>query len=124
MREYISTNNGLNRGRPLSQAIKHQNIVFLSGQAAIDPKTGELIEGFKAQTKQTIENLLEVLEAAGGTKKDLIKVTVLLKDIGKFEMFNTIYKEYFPENPPARSCFQVGLVGSFEVEIEGIAIID
>ena len=124
MRKYISTNNALNRGRPLSQAVRHGNLVFISGQAAIDPATGELIEGFKDQVIQTIENLLSVLEAAGGKKEDLIKLTVFLNDIGKFEMFNQIYKGYFDTDPPARSCVEVNLVGSFEVEIEGIAIVE
>jgi 2-iminobutanoate/2-iminopropanoate deaminase len=124
MRQFISTNNKLNRGRPLSQAIKQGNFIFLSGQAAINPETGDLVEGFKAQTRQTIENLLEVLHAAGGKKEDLIKVNVYLRDIGYFEMFNQIYQEYFTANQPARTCVQTSLVGSFLIEIDGIALLD
>lgn len=125
MKEIITTVNAPNRGRPLSQAVKHGNLVFISGQVGVNPENGDILEGFKAQTRQTIENLLSILNAAGGTIDNIVKVTVFLKDIKDFEVFNVIYREYFKSNFPARSAFQVaGLASSFEVEIEAIAILD
>lgn len=93
---------------PYSQAIKVGNTVYVSGQIPIDPRTGDLIRGdIKAQTRQVIENIKEVLLAAGCSLKDVVMSFVYLKDMNMFSEFNAVYAEYFRENPPARVTVEV-----------------
>jgi 2-iminobutanoate/2-iminopropanoate deaminase len=93
---------------PYSQAIEFNNIVYTSGQIAIDRESGKLIEGdIKAQTKQTIRNIENILEAAGSDISKVIKVNVFLKNIGEFSAMNEIYDEYFGTSKPARSTVEV-----------------
>jgi 2-iminobutanoate/2-iminopropanoate deaminase len=99
--------------------------VFTSGQIAIDPGSGKLIDGgIKEQARQVMANLSAVLEAAGTELTRTIKATVFLNDIKDFSEFNEVYSEYFPSNPPARSAFQVAALplGAM-VEIELIATV-
>jgi 2-iminobutanoate/2-iminopropanoate deaminase len=108
---------------PYSQAILTGNLVFTSGQIAIDPGSGKLIEGgIQEQARQVMANLRAVLKAAGTDLARVIKATVFLHDINNFAEFNEVYGEYFPSNPPARSAFQVAALplGAM-VEIEMIA---
>jgi 2-iminobutanoate/2-iminopropanoate deaminase len=111
---------------PYSQAIVTPQLVFLSGQIAIDPSTGQLIAGdISAQTEQVFRNIGAVLEACGLDWRRVVKTTVFLTQMADFAPMNAIYAQYFPpENcPPARSCvavFQLPL-GAL-VEIECIAI--
>jgi len=110
---------------PYSQAILTGNLVFTSGQIAIDPAVGKLIKGgIQEQTRQVMANLSAVLEAAGTDFTRIVKATVFLDDINKFAEFNEVYSEYFPSNPPARSAFQVAALplGAM-VEIEMIATV-
>jgi 2-iminobutanoate/2-iminopropanoate deaminase len=110
---------------PYSQAILTGNLVFTSGQIAIDPGSGKLIDGgIKEQARQVMANLSAVLEAAGTDLTRTIKATVFLNDIKNFSEFNEVYSEYFPSNPPARSAFQVAALplGAM-VEIELIATV-
>lgn len=89
---------------PYSQAIKINNLVFTSGQIAIDPETGNFIGGeIREQTKQTIRNIEAILEAAGSDISKVIKVTVYLKDVNEFTAMNEVYEEYFGKSKPARS---------------------
>jgi 2-iminobutanoate/2-iminopropanoate deaminase len=89
---------------PYSQAIKFNNLVFSSGQIAIDSDTGNFIGGdIREQTKQTIRNIQNILEAAGSDILKVIKVTVYLKDINEFTAMNEVYEEYFGKSKPARS---------------------
>lgn len=111
---------------PYSQAILTGNIVFTSGQIAIDPAVGKLIEGgIQEQTRQVMANLSAVLEAAGTDFTRIVKSTVFLNDINNFAEFNEAYSEYFPSSPPARSAFQVAALplGAM-VEIEMIATVE
>ncbi|MBW2615001.1 MAG: RidA family protein [Deltaproteobacteria bacterium] len=108
---------------PYSQAILTGNLVFTSGQVAIDPGPGKLIKGgIQEQTRQVMANLSAVLEAAGTDFSRVVKATVFLIDINDFTRFNEIYSEYFPSDPPARSAFQVAALplGAM-VEIEMVA---
>jgi 2-iminobutanoate/2-iminopropanoate deaminase len=108
---------------PYSQAILTGNLLFTSGQIAIDPGSGKLIEGgIQEQARQVMANLSAVLKAAGTDLARVIKATVFLSDINNFAEFNEVYCEYFPSNPPARSAFQVAALplGAM-VEIEMIA---
>ena len=125
MREVIITNNAPILNVPLSQGIKVGNVVYASGQVGVDPETGIVHESFEAQTRQTLSNLLAVIEASGAKKENIVKTTVFLTDIRMFEVFNRVYREYFDEEPPARSAFEVSaLAGPYDVEVEAIAYIE
>jgi 2-iminobutanoate/2-iminopropanoate deaminase len=109
---------------PYSVGIRAFPWVFCSGQAGIDPKTGELVQGgIEAETRQTLQNIKSVLEAAGSSLSQVVKTTVFLKDMADFTRMNAIYAEFFSGNPPARSTVQVAaLPKGAAVEIDAIAI--
>jgi 2-iminobutanoate/2-iminopropanoate deaminase len=110
---------------PYSQAIQAGNFLFLSGQIPLDPKTGELVKGdIRQQTQQVLENIKGVLESQKLGMEDVVKVTIFLKDIGKFNQVNEVYATYFPSSPPARSTVEVArLPRDADIEIEAIALI-
>ena len=110
---------------PYSQAIRTDSLVFTAGQAGLDPATGELVGGgIEAQTRQTLTNLKNVLEAADSGLNFVVKTTVFLKDMNDFSKMNAIYSEFFPENPPARSTIAAAaLPKGALVEIEVIAML-
>lgn len=107
---------------PYSQAMIVGGLVYTSGQIAIDPATGDLVEGdVRAQTEQVMKNLGAVLEAAGSSYAKAVKTTCFLKNIGDFAVFNEVYGNYFTEKP-ARSCVAVAaLPKGALVEVEVIA---
>jgi 2-iminobutanoate/2-iminopropanoate deaminase len=109
---------------PYSQAIKAGGFVFASGQIAIDPATGKLIEGdIKAQTERVLKNLSAVLAGAGSGMDRAVKVTVFLKNISDFPAMNEVYAKFFPTAPPARSTIQAaGLARDALVEIDVVAL--
>ena len=89
---------------PYSQAVCVNGWLYVSGQIPIDPATGGLIEGsFKDQVRRALENAKAILETSGGGLESVVKVTVYLKDMSKFQEFNEVYSEYFKQAPPARS---------------------
>src|ERR1041385_9126796 len=90
---------------PYSQAIRAGNLVFVSGQVAIDPATGNVIDDktIQAQTRRVLQNMLAILEAAGATAENVVRTTVFLKDMGQFAEMNAVYAEFFTSNRPARS---------------------
>ena len=106
-----------------SQAISANGLVFCSGQVAIDPATGELVQGSVAdQTRRALENLSIVLEAAGTALPHVLKVTAYLADMNDFPEFNEAYARYFSNDPPARATIGVsGLPKGAMVEIECVA---
>ena len=108
---------------PYSQAVKAGGFLFGSGQIAIDPATGELVRGdIKAQTRRVMENIKAILESSGYTLKDVVKVTVFLKNIEDFKDFNEVYGEYFREGPPARTTVEVSrLPKDVLIEVDFIA---
>lgn len=108
---------------PYSQGTKADGIVYVSGQLPIDPKTGEFPgQDIEAQTRQSLENVKAVLEAAGMTMANVVKTTVLLADIADFAAMNQVYGVYFEAPYPARAAFQVAaLPKGAKVEIEVIA---
>lgn len=110
---------------PYSQAIVIENLVFTAGQVGLDPVTMELVEGeVEAQTRQALTNLKHVLEKADSGLNFIVKTTVFLQDMSDFAKMNSVYAEFFPENPPARSTVQVaGLPKGALVEIESIALL-
>jgi 2-iminobutanoate/2-iminopropanoate deaminase len=109
---------------PYSQAIQAGDFLFLSGQIPLDPKTGELVKGdIRNQTRQVLENIRGVLESQSLGMKDVVKVTLFLKDIGNFNQVNEVYATYFPSSPPARSTVEVAkLPRDADIEIEVIAL--
>ncbi len=109
---------------PYSQAIQAGNLLFLSGQIPIDPKTGELTEGdIRQQTQQVLENIKGLLKSQGSGMEDVVKVTIFLKDIGDFNQVNEVYATYFSSSPPARSTVEVArLPRNVAIEIEAIAL--
>ncbi len=119
----ISTNNAPAAIGPYSQAIKVGNLVFISGQIPIIPATGEIVGGdIKLQTKQALENLKNILDAAGSCIDNVVKTTVFMKDLNDYTAINDVYKEFFTNKPPARSAVQAArLPRDVGVEIEAIA---
>lgn len=108
---------------PFSPAIKAGDYIFVSGQGGFqDPKTGEAIEGIEAQTKQCLENMKQVLEVAGSSLDDVVKVTVFLGNVADYARMNEVYQSYFSEDRPARSTAVTGLViPNMLIEMECIA---
>jgi 2-iminobutanoate/2-iminopropanoate deaminase len=109
---------------PYSQAIKAGGLIFVSGQIALDPTTGQLIgDGIREQTKRALENIKAILEAAGSSLDRVLKATVYLADMGDFQQMNEAYQEYFGQDPPARSTVQVArLPRDARIEIDVIAM--
>ncbi len=108
---------------PYSQAVRVGELVFTAGQIGIDPKTGKLVEGLVAQTRQVLANLKAVLEAAGSGCDQIVKTTIYLTDIKEFHTVNAIYGDFFQEDPPARSTVEVAhLPLNALVEIEAVAL--
>jgi len=108
---------------PYSQAVMAGDFIFAAGQLGIDPKRGELVEGIEAQTRQVLTNLSAVLEAAGSSLDRVVQATVFLAHMEDFAAMNTVYAEFFPLEPPARSTVVVGqFPGGILVEIEVIAL--
>ena len=123
MRDIVLTDKGPKPIGPYSQAIRANGFLYLSGQVALDPKTGELVGSDVAQqTQRTLENVKGILEAAGSNLHHVVKTTVFLKDMNDFAAMNETYAKYFPSAPPARSTVQVArLPKDALVEIEVIA---
>ena len=109
---------------PYSQAIRAGDLLFLSGQVAFDPATGELVKGDIAQqTRRVLENMKAVLEAERLGMADVVKTTVFLKNMENFARMNEVYATYFPSPYPARSAVEVArLPRDVEIEIEAIAL--
>lgn len=109
--------------KPFSDAVQVGNTFYLTGQIGLDHKTGELVEGgIMAETRQTLENIKEVLAHHKMGLDDVVKATVILDTIGDFSAFNTIYMDYFP-NKPARTTFAAeSLARNAKIEIEVVAV--
>jgi len=123
MHKIVSTDKAPKAIGPYSQAVKHNGLIFLSGQIPLDPATGQLVEGgIVEQTVRVLENMKAVLEAAGSSLAQVLKTTVFLKDMGEFAQMNEVYAHYFPNNPPARSTVEAArLPRDVRVEIDCIA---
>ena len=123
MKTVIQTNNAPAAVGPYSQAIDCGDFVFCSGQIPLVPETGMMVEGgIEEQAHQMFANIKAVLNAAGLDFENVIKTTVFMTDLSQFVTFNGIYAQYFPANPPARSCVEVSaLPKGALVECEVIA---
>jgi len=106
---------------PYSVANRIGNLIFASGQLGLNPENNELVPGgVEAETRQALTNLKNVLEASGSSLSQVVKTTVFLADIADFVRMNTIYGEFFPVDPPARSTVQVAALprnGAIEIEL-------
>jgi 2-iminobutanoate/2-iminopropanoate deaminase len=125
MKNVVLTPRGPKPIGPYSQAIKANGLLFVSGQIALDPKTGEMVgTDIRQQTERVMENLKGILEAGGGSFHHVVKVTVYLKNMNDFAVMNEIYARYLTAAPPARSTVQAaGLPKEALVEIDVIASI-
>lgn len=109
-REIISTDRGPRTGLPYSQAVRHGDLVFVAGQVAIDPATGQVVEGdVRVQTRRVLDNVQAILRAAGSSLDHAVETMCFLRDIGDFATFNEAYRTYFPTDPPARTTVQAVL---------------
>ncbi len=111
---------------PLAQAIRHGNMLFLSGQGSLDPSTGEVVPGdIETQTRQTLDNLMIILEAAGATSKNIVNMRVILRDVADFPRFNETFREYFAGEKVTRTCFGGVLHrAGIDIEIDCVAMFD
>lgn len=123
-KKIVSTEKAPKAIGPYSQAIRTDDLVFTAGQVGFDPATMIIVEGgIEAQTRQVLTNLKHVLEAADSGLNYVVKTTVFLQDMNDFAAMNTVYAEFFPENPPARSTVAVAaLPKGALVEIECVAL--
>ena len=109
----------------LSPAVRVGDVVYTSGQVGIDPKTDKLAgPGIQEQTRQVMDNIKMLVEAAGSSMDKVVKCLVFLTDMNDFQAMNEVYKSYFTSNPPGRSCVKVAALARPEliVEIEAIAV--
>ena len=124
-REIIATDKAPGAVGPYSQAVHVGDFVFTAGQIPLDPTTGQMVEGgIEAQARQALTNVSAVLEAAGSSLSNVVKTTVFLADMSEFQAMNSVYAEFFPDAPPARSAVQVAALPlNARIEIETIAIV-
>jgi 2-iminobutanoate/2-iminopropanoate deaminase len=122
MKQIISTDQAPAAIGPYSQAINLNGTLYVSGQIPVNPATGTMPAGIDAQTRQALQNIGAILDAAGFTFNDVVKTTVLLADMDDFAAMNAVYAEYFTQDKPARVCFQAAaLPKGALVEIDATA---
>jgi 2-iminobutanoate/2-iminopropanoate deaminase len=124
MKKKIATQNAPQAIGPYSQAIQSGEFLFVSGQIAIDPETGDLVKGdIEAQTEQVLKNIAAIIAAAGMTLQNAVKCTCFLKEMNDFVRFNSVYESYFGESLPARETVEVSrLPKDARVEISVICV--
>lgn len=124
-KEIIRTGEAFVSKSPLVQALKVGNLLFVSGQVPVDSSTLKVVsDDFSVQTRHVLEGLKGILKAAASSLDAIVKTTVFLTDMGRFQEMNEIYREYFPD-PPARTCIGVKeLPRNSQIEIEAIAVLD
>ena len=110
---------------PYSQAVKTDTMVFVSGQLALNPTTGNLVtDDIKTETRQAMNNLKNILEAAGSNLEKVIKTTLFIKNMNDFSQINEVYGEFFKQNFPARACVEVArLPKGANVEVEAVGLL-
>ena len=122
MKKIIVTKDAPQAIGPYSQAVRYGDFLFVSGQIAIDPKTGNLVEGdIEAQAEQVLKNVAAIIAAAGMSLQNVVKCTCFLKDMNDFAKFNAVYENYFGESLPARETVEVArLPKDVRVEVSAI----
>lgn len=125
MRQTISTPNAPAAIGTYSQAVSIANTLYLSGQIGLDPESMQLVDGIEAQAHQVFNNLIAVIEAAGGNIKDLVKINIFLTDLSHFALINDIMAQYCEQPFPARAAVQVSaLPRGALIEADGVAVIE
>ncbi|UCH79884.1 MAG: RidA family protein [Nitrospiraceae bacterium] len=108
---------------PYSQAVIHNGLIYISGQIPLDPQSGELVRGtIEDETEAALNNLRSIIEDAGSTLEDVLRVSCFLADMEDFPRFNAVYARYFSNNPPARSTIQAAKL-PLDVQVELDAIV-
>ncbi|MEN8262813.1 MAG: RidA family protein [Nitrospirota bacterium] len=122
-KKIFSSNSAPKAQGPYSQAVIHNGLLYISGQIPVDPVSGLLVRAtIEEETESVLNNISGIVEDAGARMEDVLKVTCYLADMNDFERFNAVYEKYFPENPPARTSFQVArLPLDVHIEIDVIA---
>jgi 2-iminobutanoate/2-iminopropanoate deaminase len=123
MKEIIPTTKAPAPVGPYSAVVAYGDLIFVSGQGPVNPQTCALVSGtVQEEARQVLENIKNILEDVGSSLDNVLKVNAYLSDMENFFRFNEVYQEYFPSNPPARTCIQAGrLPFDIKVEIEVIA---
>jgi 2-iminobutanoate/2-iminopropanoate deaminase len=125
-KQVISTPKAPSAIGPYSQAIRAGNLMFVSGQIPIDPSTGNLIDDktIQGQTRRVLQNLIAIVEAAGGAVQNIVKTTVFLRNMSDFAEMNAVYSTFFTSAPPARSTVEAArLPRDVSIEIDCIATV-
>ena len=121
-KQAVTTDKAAAPKAPYSQGVVYGDMLFVSGAGPIDPTTQKFISGtIEEEAEVTLKNIKGIVEAAGFSMEDLLKVTVFLADINDFARFNEVYKKYVPEPYPARSAIEAVLAFGIKVEVEAIA---
>ncbi len=123
MRRTVMADRGPAPAGPYSHAVVANGFVYVSGQGPVDPETGTMPDGFADQVRQTLRNVQTILEAAGSSLEDVVKVNAYVTDLTRFAEFNEVYKEFFRNNPPARTTVAAALLGIL-VEVDCIATVE
>jgi 2-iminobutanoate/2-iminopropanoate deaminase len=123
MRKTVMAEKGPAPAGPYSHAVVAGDFVFISGQGPVDPETGAMPDAFTDQVRQTFENVRTILEAAGSSLDNAVKVNAYVTDLTRFAEFNEVYKEYFENDPPARTTVGADLLGML-VEVDCIAVVE
>lgn len=123
VKRIVRTTNAPQPIGPYSQGTMGGGFLFVSGQGAIDPKSGQLVgSDIEAQTKQTLMNVRNIIEASGLSLADVVKISIFLRSMDDFKKMNEVYKSFFAENPPARTTIEAKLpLPNMLVEVDAIA---
>lgn len=123
MKKVVSTTKAPAAIGPYSQAIEVNGMIYTSGQIPVNPATGEISDTIEGQTRQVMENVKNLLEAAGTNMENVVKTTVFIKDMNDFGKINEIYAEFFKGACPARSCVEAArLPKDVWIEMEAVAV--
>ncbi|MDQ3910292.1 MAG: RidA family protein [Actinomycetota bacterium] len=120
MKRTVTARNAPEPAGPYSHAVVVNGLVFISGQGPVDPATGTMPDAFADQVRQTFRNVRTILEAAGTSLDNVVKVNAYVTDLTRFQEFNDVYEEFFQQAPPARTTVGASLLG-FLVEVDCVA---
>ena len=122
MRKTVIVEKAPDPAGPYSHAVVANGFVFISGQGPVDPESGTMPDAFPDQVRQTLQNVRTILEAAGSSLEEVVKVNAYVTDLTRFAEFNEVYKEFFGNDPPARTTVAAALLGIL-VEVDCVAMV-
>jgi 2-iminobutanoate/2-iminopropanoate deaminase len=123
MKRTVMAEKGPKPAGPYSHAVVANGFVFISGQGPVDPETNTMPDAFVDQVRQTLRNVQTILEAAGTSLDNVVKVNAYVTDLTRFQEFNEVYEEFFQQDPPARTTVGASLLG-FLVEVDCVASLE